>query len=78
MSKHIGLLKKTVVAAVTVLLCIVCLGCGRKKSIPITAKSKAARKTFLHARNAGEYLHLDRATELLSKAIKLDPDFALA
>jgi tetratricopeptide (TPR) repeat protein len=46
--------------------------------MPVTTRSGEARDLFVQAREEGENLRLDTATEKLSEAIALDPDFALA
>lgn len=52
--------------------------CGEKNKIPISTKSKQARKLFLQARAEGEDLHLEKANQLLTEAIEADPAFAMA
>ena len=46
--------------------------------IPITTASEEAREVFIEARVLEQLLRDDEARELFSKAIAIDPDFALA
>jgi tetratricopeptide (TPR) repeat protein len=48
------------------------------QEIPITTSSKEAKKLFIEAREKAEAAELVSASELLDKAIALDPNFALA
>ncbi len=59
-------------------LFFVITGCANKTDVPITSQSSEARNLFVQAREAGENLLLDRSMELLTQAIELDSDFALA
>ena len=53
-------------------------GCAQRGEIPITTKSEKARLTYLEARDAFEYIRANEARLLCSKAVRLDPKFALA
>ncbi len=46
--------------------------------VPITTKSKEARKLFVEGRNLMENAHTEKAYDLFVQAIEKDPDFALA
>ena len=46
--------------------------------MPITTKSKEARKLFVEGRDQLEFYHIDKANDLFKRALALDPDFALA
>lgn len=48
------------------------------QEIPVTTSSKEAKKLFLQGRDKFENAEMIPATELLDKAIALDPNFALA
>ena len=48
------------------------------KEMPVTTSSKEALKAFTEGRVEFENSQLRKATDLLNKAIELDPDFALA
>ena len=46
--------------------------------VPITTKSKEARKLFVEGRDQFEFYHIDKANDLFKRALALDPEFALA
>ena len=46
--------------------------------VPITTKSKEARKLFVEGRDQLELYHIDKANDLFKRALALDPGFALA
>jgi tetratricopeptide (TPR) repeat protein len=46
--------------------------------VPITTKSKEARRLFVEGRDQMEYYHLDKANDLLKGALALDPAFTMA
>jgi len=62
------------------LLLVLQTGCKPAVSdeVPITTKSKDARKLFLEGRNLMENAHTEKAYDLFVQAIEKDPDFALA
>jgi len=62
------------------LLMLVQIGCqtGVEGEIAITTKSGEARKLFMEGRQLFEDIRFDEASEIFSKAIEADPDFALA
>jgi tetratricopeptide (TPR) repeat protein len=62
------------------LLIVVQTGCKSAKSdeVPITTKSKEARKLFIEGRELAEFWQTEKANDLFRRAIELDPDFALA
>jgi tetratricopeptide (TPR) repeat protein len=53
-------------------------GCTQRGDIPITTKSEKARLIYLDARDAFENVRTNEARLLCSKAVRLDPKFALA
>ncbi|MFB0515818.1 MAG: tetratricopeptide repeat protein [Candidatus Neomarinimicrobiota bacterium] len=57
---------------------VLLMGCGARGDIPITTPSEKAQQIFLDARQAYENIRLVEARILFSKAIRKDPDFALA
>jgi len=70
--------KSLVAGAVFLAVLFGIAGCAKQTDVPITSKSSEARSLFIKAREVGENLLLDRSMELLTQAIELDPDFALA
>ncbi len=66
----------------SLLVLLLLLGCTKREEtnnkIPITTKSDEAKELFLEARALQNVLEIDKATQLLSKAIKLDSTFAMA
>jgi tetratricopeptide (TPR) repeat protein len=52
--------------------------CAQRGEIPITTKSEKARLIYLEARDALENVHTNEARLLCSKAVRLDPKFAMA
>jgi len=61
------------------LLIVMQSGCKPAKSdeVPITTKSKEARKLFIEGRQLLENAHTEKAYDLFVQAIEKDPDFAL-
>jgi tetratricopeptide (TPR) repeat protein len=66
--------------ALFALLIVVQYGCKAAKSdeMPITTKSKEARKLFVEGRELAESSQVDKANGLFGRAIEIDPEFALA
>jgi len=62
------------------LLLVLQTGCKPAKSdeVPITTKSKDARKLFIEGRQLMENAHTEKANDLFVQAVEKDPDFALA
>lgn len=51
---------------------------AQNSDLPITTSSDEARNLFMEGRTNFENVHITKAAELFDKAIKLDPNFALA
>lgn len=71
----------SVIYAVSIFAMFLCLPCKAQtpsKEMPVTTSSKEALKAFTEGRVEFENSQSRKAAELLNKAIKLDPDFALA
>jgi tetratricopeptide (TPR) repeat protein len=73
--KSIAMKKKCILA---IAVCVACSHVLFGQEIPITTSSKEAKKIFMEGREKMEALEFISATELLEKAIALDPNFALA
>ncbi len=79
-------MRRGIFAAGLVGLCVFALimslqtGCKPAKSdeVPITTSSKEARDLFVEGRTLAEYWHLEKANELLTQAVEIDPTFAMA
>ncbi|MBS3772489.1 MAG: tetratricopeptide repeat protein, partial [Bacteroidales bacterium] len=62
-------------------LCILLLApaaLNAQEKMPITTSSEEARELFIEGRDQTEMLNIAKSTELLQRAVELDPEFAIA
>lgn len=71
-------LRQVIYPLLFVLIMSFLAGCAQRGEIPITTKSEKAHLIYLEARDAFENVRANEARLLCSKAVRLDPKFALS